>query len=43
MNKLRMEYGIIRTDAPEHQLINLIESMGRCVRETECHLLGTRT
>ena len=42
MNKLRMEYGIIRTDAPEHQLINLIESMGRCVRETECHFKYSR-
>jgi hypothetical protein len=30
-------YGIIRTDAPDQQLINLIESMGKCVRETECH------
>ena len=35
MNNIRMEYGIIRTDAPDYQLINLIESMAKCVKETE--------
>lgn len=34
---MQNRYGIIRTNAPDQQLINLIESMGKCVRETECH------
>jgi hypothetical protein len=37
MDNIRTEYGIIKTDAPDQQLIGLIESMGKCVRETECH------
>ena len=37
MNNIRIEYGIVKTDAPNQQLINLIESMAKCVRETECH------
>jgi hypothetical protein len=37
MNNIRTEYGIVKTDAPDQQLINLIESMSKCVRETECH------
>lgn len=37
MNNIRIEYGIVRTDAPNQQLINLIESMGKCMRETEGH------
>jgi hypothetical protein len=39
---IRMEYGVIKTDAPDQQLITLIESMGRCVRETECHFKYSR-
>ena len=35
MNNIRTEHGIVKTDAPDHQLVNLIESMGRCVRQTE--------
>lgn len=34
---MQNRYGIIKTDPPDQQLINLIESMGKCVRETECH------
>ena len=37
MNNIRIEYGIAKTDIPDQELINLIESMGKCVRETECH------
>ena len=38
----RMEYGIIRTDSPDQTLINLIESMGKCVRESEGHFKYSR-
>ena len=36
------KYGIVRTDAPDQQLICLIESMGKCVRETEGHFSYSR-
>lgn len=42
MNNIRMEYGIVRVDTPNQQLISLIESMGRCVQETECHFKHAR-
>lgn len=42
MNNIRIEYGIVRTDAPDPQLIDLIESMGRCVKETEGHFEYSR-
>jgi len=34
---MRVKYGTVRIEAPNQQLINLIESMGKCMRETECH------
>jgi hypothetical protein len=39
-----MEYKneIIRLDPPNQELINLIESMGKCVRETEGHFKYSR-
>jgi hypothetical protein len=37
MKNIHMEYGIVKVDAPDQQLINLIESMGKCIRENECH------
>lgn len=38
MNALCMKYGIIRSkNIPDQQLINLIESMSKCLRETEGH------
>lgn len=32
---MEYQYGILRIDAPNQQLINLIESMGKCMRETQ--------
>lgn len=39
-----MEYKneIIKLDPPNQELINLIESMGKCVRETEGHFKYSR-
>jgi len=38
MNNIFMDINSYpRTEAPDQELINLIESMGRCVRETEGH------
>lgn len=34
-NIFKDKNGYPRTDAPNQELINLIESMGKCVRETE--------
>jgi len=42
MNNIRIEYGIIKTNIPDQQLINLIESMAKCIRDTECHFKYSR-
>jgi hypothetical protein len=39
---MQNRYGILRTNIPDQQLINLIESMGKCMRETECHFSHKR-
>jgi hypothetical protein len=35
MKNIRIEYGIIKTKAPDQDLISLIESMSKCVRDTQ--------
>lgn len=39
---MKNKYGILSIEAPDQQLINLIESMGKCMRETECHFSQKR-
>jgi hypothetical protein len=43
MDNLHTAYGIIRTkDVPDQQLISLVESMSKCLRETEGHFSHKR-
>ena len=37
MNNVCTVYGIVKTNSPDQDLITLIESMGKCLKETEGH------
>lgn len=42
MNNLCKVYGVIKTESPDQDLIALIESMAKCMRETEGHFSQKR-